>query len=327
MLLDIKTTLRQYRMLEPGQTVVVGVSGGPDSTALFLLLSELKAEMGLGLIVAHLDHGVRKTSSRDAAFVRSLAQRFNTPFYTAKILPKTLKKSGSLEDQMRSLRYSFYLDICRRTGATKIALGHTLDDQAQTVLMRVLRGSGLFGLSAILPRRVLAEGIEVVRPLIGVTKKEVLSYLKKKRVRYCADETNEDLAFLRNKVRRHLLPLLEKQYNPNIKETLAHLALTVGADYRYLSQEADRFLRDQGSCRDGCVHLPLDSLSALDVSLRRIVLRKGFEKVKGDLKKWELRHGQEIEDLMLFRPRGSQVHLPDGMIVAKTDKAIKIFKR
>jgi tRNA(Ile)-lysidine synthase len=327
MLLGVKKTIRQYRMFEPGQTVVVGVSGGPDSTALFLLLSELKASMGLELVVAHLDHRLRKTSGQDAAFVKALAGRHGASFYTSRIPLKALKAKGSLEDRMRCFRYAFYADICRRVGASRIALGHTLDDQAETVLMRVLRGSGLFGLSAILPRRVLEDGVDVVRPLINTTKRDVLAYLKKKRVRYRVDETNTDQAFLRNKVRQHLLPLLERKYNPNIKETLAHLASTVGADYRYLWQEAERFLRDKATCRDRCVFLPLEPLCDLDVSLCRIVFRLGLERVKGDLRKWELRHAEEIEDLMLFRPKGSQVHLPDGVIVAKTENALKIFKR
>lgn len=324
---SVEATIRRHQMFSPAETVVVGVSGGPDSCALLDFLVRWGLPMGLNLVVAHLDHALRPASRRDALFVKKLAAGYGLAFYTARLRRGVLKKKGSLEEILRVRRYAFLEDVCRRAGAKKIALGHTLDDQAETVLMRLLRGSGLFGLSAILPRRLLSSGIEVVRPLIETSKKDVLAHLKKRHLSFRVDQTNDDAVFLRNKIRGHLLPLLEKRYNPGIRQVLAHLACTAGADYRYLEKEAASFLDQKCACQAGCFFLPQKPLFDLDIALCRLVLRLALEKLKKNLKKITLKHLLEIEDLALRRPQGAQVHLPDGIIVAKTENAIKIFKR
>ena len=231
-----------------------------------------------------------------------------------------------MEDQLKKLRYNFLFDACKKFHAKKLVLGHTRDDQAETVLMRILRGSGLYGLSSILPRRSCG-GFEIVRPLIEVSRKEVMDYLKRNGYRYRIDPSNLENTFLRNKIRNNLLPLFEKDYNPNIKEVLSNLALTVGADYAYLSKEAQGFLNKNLKNSRGKYSLSMSALKKLDISLRRLSLRCILESLCGDLRRIGFQHWQEVEDLIFYRPLGSEVHLPHDLSISKTKNRLTIFKR
>ena len=327
MLLQVKKTIQQYRMFDSGEKVVAAVSGGPDSVALLCILKELNIKLCLDIGVAHLDHGLRSDSAKDLVFVRKLAQEMHFPFFSRVLSWKKIGRRGSLEDQLRRLRYDFFFDVCRKIGAKKIALGHTRDDQAETVIMRILRGSGLYGLSAILPVRRQG-ALEIVRPMIEVSRKEVLDYLGRNNFSFRVDSTNLEDKFLRNKVRNKLLPLLEKEYNPNIKEGLSNLALIVGADYAYLAGVSETLLKKKLICqgRRSC-SLALSFLKEMDISLRRVSLRRIIESLCGDLRRLSFRHWQEIEDLIFKRPQGSQVHLPQGIALTKAKNRLHIFKR
>ncbi|MFH0941387.1 MAG: tRNA lysidine(34) synthetase TilS [Candidatus Omnitrophota bacterium] len=326
MLEQVLKTIQKYKMFEPREKVVVAVSGGPDSIALLHVLRALNARLCLKLYVAHLDHSLRKDSRKDLIFVKKAAEGLNIPFYGAVLDVRRIEKQASLEDALRKLRYNFILAACKKIRSKKIALGHTKDDQAETVLMRMLRGSGLHGLSAILPKRDL-NGCQVVRPLIEVTKSDVLRYLAAHKVPFKLDLTNFEDRFMRNKIRNNLLPLLEKQYNPNIKEVLSNFALTVGVDYAYLDQKARLFLNaNMTSGRAGC-KIGLGELLKLDIALRRLAVRQSIESLQGHLKKITFKHWQEVDDLLEARPCGSQVHLPGFITVSKTKGCLNIFKR
>jgi tRNA(Ile)-lysidine synthase len=326
MLDQIRRTIQRYRMFEPGDRVVVAVSGGPDSVCLLSALSRLNARLCLKIVVAHLDHGLRKGSAEDLAFVKKMSESSGFPFYSKTIVLNKTKLQASLEDFLRKKRYEFLLGVCKKTGSAKLALGHTKDDQAETVLMRVIRGSGLYGLSAILPKRQVKPG-EVVRPLIEVSRDDVMDFLKKNGIRFRVDATNKEERFLRNKIRSRLLPLLEKEYNPNIKETLSRLALAVGADYELLQSQALNFFNKYTRRSGRRVSVSAESLKRLDISLRRLVLRNILGEIQGDLKKLGFEHWEEIDDLLFSRPVCSEVHLPNGVIVSKTGKSLDIFKR
>jgi tRNA(Ile)-lysidine synthase len=326
MLAQVLKTIKQHGMFEPGEKVVVAVSGGPDSVALLNILKEINIQLCLDMGVAHLDHHLRRGSARDLVFVKRLAKELNLPFFGRQLDWKKIKKQGSLEDQLRRLRYDFLFDACKKFQAKKLALGHTRDDQAETVLMRILRGSGLYGLSAILPRRT-QDRIEIVRPLIEISRREVLGYLKKNRLPYRFDSTNLEDKFMRNKIRNDLLPVLESQYNPNIKEVLSNLALIVGADYAYLADQARVFLEKNLDRGRDKYSLPLSVLKGLDISLRRLSLRRVFESLCGDLRRISFQHWQEIEDLIFYRPDGSEVHLPHNISISKTKTRLSISKR
>ncbi|MFH0878019.1 MAG: tRNA lysidine(34) synthetase TilS [Candidatus Omnitrophota bacterium] len=323
----ILKTVERYKLFSPGEKVIVAVSGGPDSVALFHLLRELNPRLCLKLAVAHLDHGLRRSSKNDLMFVRKMAGRHGVSFYGRRLEQAKIKTKGSLEDVLRKLRYDFLLKLAIKIGASKIVVGHTLDDQAETVLMRVLRGSGLVGLAAILPKRRLAVGCQVVRPLIEVNRKQILHYLGKHSIPFCTDESNLQTNFFRNKIRLQLLPYLQRAYNPNVKEVLARLALSVGADYEFLLSCGGDFLKSHVRPTRNGYRCSRTALGKLDVALQRIVLRLMIEKLHGDLKRIEFCHWLEIEDLLGARPEGAQVHLPFDITLSKTKGYLNIFKR
>jgi tRNA(Ile)-lysidine synthase len=312
-------------LLSSGDVIILGVSGGPDSVALLHIFAHLRYEFAFNLHVAHFNHALRKNSICDQRFVQKLAAGLNVLFHAevCPILPK-----GSLEEQARLRRFDFFVKLAKRLKANAVCLGHTRDDLAETVLMRLLRGTGLAGVRAILPQREIS-GIPFVRPLLGFRKRELLDYLAQNRIRFRRDHTNDQQKFFRNKIRLELIPLLEKRYNKNVQEILCNLAETVSVDYDYIHQEAQkkfkRLARFSGDGRG--IFLNMASLASQPIALERMMIRLGIERLKGDTRRLTLRHVEEIEDLINNRPCGSRVHLTDSMEVRKDKKNIVFVLR
>ena len=242
----VEAASAKYQMFKPGERVLVACSGGADSVALFYLLKKLSSGadspsgptaregrrpgrpyIKIHLALVHYDHALRPASSRDFQFVRALARKTKTPFYGGVRDPKKgiLRKGLSPEEAARNLRYDFFKSVCRKTGISKIALGHHRDDQAETVLMRILQGTGLRGLQGIRPV-VKLKGMTLVRPLVEISRQEIRNALRREYIRFREDRSNRSRKFLRNRIRQRLLPLLEKEFNPKIRESLCRLAET-----------------------------------------------------------------------------------------------------
>lgn len=284
--------------------MVVGVSGGPDSTALLLLLNQIKEELKLKLYVAHFDHRLRRGSGKDREFVKGLSLKLGLPFISA-VNRKHLEK-GSVEELSRERRLAFFFKAAQSLKAKTIALGHNLDDQAETVLMRVLRGTGLSGLSAILPKRNI-QGYRIIRPLIEVKRKDIRAFLRKKKVKACVDESNFKDIYFRNKIRNKLLPLIRKEYNKNINEVLANMAESTGYDYDYLFQRARSSLKGERTCLD------VKLLLRMHPAMRRLAFRQAISALQGSMRRITFQHIKELEDLLLNRPENSIVDLPKGV--------------
>lgn len=328
----IRETINRYDLLSEGNKVVVGVSGGPDSVALIFLLNLLRKELNLDLHIAHLDHRLRKDSYCDEAFVRSLAQRLNIPFTSKRINIFRLSQGVSVEEVARKVRLEFLFYVADKVGADKIALGHNQDDQAETVLMRLIRGTGLYGLSSILPKRNIGNWV-VIRPLIEVPRKSIESYLMRKRIRFRIDRSNKDIVYLRNRIRNRLLPQLSKGYNPNVKQTLANAALLIADDYDYLQNTALKGLKRisrpvrRGKNKNTGIRLNLDKLSRLHLAIQRLLLRLAIARIKGSTRQLSYKHIREIEELIRYRPIKSIVDLPQGICVRKDRKYLDIYQR
>ncbi|HTZ11049.1 MAG TPA: tRNA lysidine(34) synthetase TilS [Candidatus Margulisiibacteriota bacterium] len=307
---QFKETVKAYSLLQKNDSVLVGLSGGADSVTLLYLLNSLKDELALKLHVAHLDHMLRKSSASDASFAMALAKKLKIPFTLGRVDLKAEEKKGSLEELARRARFDFLFRVAKNIKADKIALGHNLDDQSETVLMRILRGSGLYGLSGILPKRKIGT-FQVIRPLIGIKRKEIEGFLAKKKIAYRIDPTNKEEIFFRNKIRRRLLPLLEKEYNNNIKEILSNMAESLSCDYDYLLEEAEKSL---SGFKGG---LDLKKLSRLHPSMQRLIFRLKIASLQGDTRRITYKHIKEIEDLSVNRPLNSVVNLPKGISVVK----------
>jgi len=219
-------TIKEFSLVAPGDVVLVALSGGPDSVALFEGLLRLRKRLSFSVCAAHLNHKLRGAESEeDERFVRRMAQRRGVALIVESRDVRRIRKKrgGSLEEVARKLRYAFLRRAARKCGANKIALGHNLDDNAETFLMNLLRGSGLRGLSGIPISR--AEGnVVLIRPLLLITRKEILSFLKRQKLAYREDVSNLDISLTRNRVRRRLLPFLAAEYNPQVQKVLAETA-------------------------------------------------------------------------------------------------------
>ncbi len=320
MLEKVRNTIKKNHLINKGDKVLIGVSGGPDSVALLYFLNSFKKEFKLTLHIAHLDHMLRKDSHKDAEFVRGLAKKLKIPLTTAQINVKRIARKGSLEEIARNARLGFLFKVAKDIKAKKIALGHNLDDQAETVLMRILRGTGLHGLSGILPKRAIA-GYQIVRPLIEVKRKEIEAYLKRKKIHPRQDTTNLEDIYFRNKIRNKLLPLLEQNYNKNIKELLANMAESIGADYDYLTYVARQKTKGVKT------RINLNKLKGLHPAIQRLIFRNAIAYVKGDTRRITFRHIKELEDLLLNRPLNSIVDLPGGVSVLKQKTRLSFYHR
>ncbi len=276
----VERTLRRHAMLAGGETVLVAVSGGADSVALLHLLRTLAPAWRLALHVLHVDHQLRPDSAADARFVRDLGARLGVPVEVATVEVAT---RGSLEAAARQARYAA-LDACAdRIGADRIAVGHTADDQAETVLMRLIEGTGARGLAGIPPVRG-----RVIRPLLECRRAVLVEELGRAGLPWVEDETNRDPKFLRNRIRHELLPLLAGSYSPGIAGALARAAARVREAVEALERVAARELERLSVVGDAAVILPLGELRALPRQVAAEVLRQAAGRLgsKAPLRAW-----------------------------------------
>lgn len=231
-------TVKKFKLISPGDNIIVGLSGGADSVSLLLALCAVREKLGIGKIVAcHINHNLRETAKGDEDFSRKLCEKLNVPFYLKNADINKLKKELKLseEDAGRKIRYEFFNEIREKTGGGKIATAHNLNDQAETFFMRVLRGSSSDGLVSVKPLR--EDG--VIRPLIEIKREEIETYLKEKNQDYVTDETNFKEDYLRNKIRLTLIPLLKKEFSFD-EESLWETLQLLKYDSEYLGKEAQK---------------------------------------------------------------------------------------
>jgi tRNA(Ile)-lysidine synthase len=300
---DLLTRVRRYAsrygLLPAEEKVVVGVSGGPDSLALLHLLRRLSPELGLGLHVAHLNHGLRGAAAgEDARFVADLAQRWGLPCTVGQVNVRSLAVGRSLEEAARLARYRFLAEVAGDAGGSRIAVGHNADDQAETVLMHILRGTGVAGLRGMLPSTTLADyrldapyggPLRLVRPLLGIRRRDIEHYCAEHALQPRFDRSNEDLTFYRNRLRHELLPILEG-YNPAIRDVLAHTAEVLAGDGETLRTALEAaWLEVALPAQPGEVLFDLPKWRALALGQQRATLRRAIHVLCHELRdiNWE----------------------------------------
>jgi tRNA(Ile)-lysidine synthase len=235
----IRRTCRRYGLLPPGARVLVGLSGGSDSVALTLLLLDLARHAGFEVVgLAHLNHHLRPSADRDESFCRDFANRLGLPLVVehADVRAFASENGLSIEDAARRLRYEFLARVAASVGAHQVAVGHTLDDQAETFLLKLMRGAGLTGLGGIYPRRDSAAGVSVVRPVLDLTRAELQTFLSETGERWVDDESNDDLGNPRNRVRHCVLPELDRAAGGNTRPAIARASALIRDDAQWLEQ-------------------------------------------------------------------------------------------
>jgi tRNA(Ile)-lysidine synthase len=306
----IQNTAFQNDLWKRGSKIVLGVSGGPDSVCLLDILAKIRPKYNLKLNIAHVNYGLRgKDSGQDEKFVRKLAQKYGIPIFVFNVKIKKIS-----ENILRDVRYEFFEKVRAKNNFDTIAVGHNLEDQVETFLMRIIRGSGLQGLSAMRFRNV-----SVIRPLLGTSRIEILEYLKKNKLTHRTDKTNMENLFLRNKIRNRLIPYLEKNFNPNIKKTIFDATASIGEDYSLIQQMEERSFRTRGMKNSLSVKKILTFHPALQ---RRIILRLISEE-KTDLNGIEAGHVEEIIKALKSTKSKNQVVLFKGLkMTRKGDKVV-----
>jgi len=301
----LHNSIKEQKLLRSGDHVLVGVSGGPDSIALLHLLNSLKYDLGFRITVAHINHGLRKSATLDQKFVEQTCKLLSLECLTVSVSIK--KQKGSLEEIAREKRLAALLKLAKQKKAKVIALGHNQDDLAETVLMRILRGTGLLGLQGIRQKRPM-EKVSIVRPLLSTTRKDIEAFLKKKGIRFRIDPTNKQTKFYRNKIRLKLLPLLESQYNLNIKHVLANLANSCSADVA--NKKFKQLVKTPSKDK---LRIPLKGFLRESLSMQRMILRTAVVHLKGNTRRLTMDHIIELENLIHNKPYRSIVHLPQGL--------------
>lgn len=306
-------------MFDPGDRVVVAVSGGSDSVALLECLRELAPQLGITLGVAHINHQLRgRESKKDEEFVRQLACRHRLEFIskTVDIAGKVKEGGGNTEQVGRASRYEFFEALIREGQFDKVAVGHTRSDQAETVLFRLLRGSRTAGLSGIRP--VLDK--KVVRPLIEITQQQVMDYLSEGQHKWRDDRSNQDRKFVRNRIRHDLLPRLSKDWNPNLSLALAQIAEWAQGEECYWEDVLESLAKTHLRCsRDG-VYFRTTEITALPVAVSRRLLRVAIERTRGNLMGINFEHVETLRRLAT-RHRGSgRLQIPNLEAIRSFDQ-------
>ncbi len=325
MIEKVQKYIREQELLVPGDRVVAAVSGGADSVALLRVLLELQQELGIVLSVAHFHHQIRGAEAdSDRQFVSDLALKFQLEFHSGSADVPAYARSYklSLESAARELRHRWFAELVHQGTANKIATAHTLDDQAETVLMKILRGTGVRGLAGIAPEQ---REKHLIRPLLGITRQEIEAYLGTIHQTWRNDSSNLDLSHTRNRIRHTLLPLLERDFNPAIRQTLADLAKVARAEDDYWHKEINsllpRLVRQGKPTRSGrsstgeaekTLALDLASLRALPEAVRSLILQKTTEQLGIAL---EFKHIQQLMHAILQPKQHKNLTLPGGLLV------------
>ena len=341
----VAAALRRAGLANGNKTLVIGVSGGADSSTLLYSLNQLGKTCDIGLHVCHLNHDFRgEEADEDARFVESLARELGLPCTVEKRDPIAYQREqgiSSFEQGAREMRYEFMSGVAHQVGATAVAVGHTSDDLAETILLHILRGAGLHGLRGMteLAPWPWPAGLEtpvLFRPLLEVSKSQTVEYCRELGRAYRQDSGNLLFRFTRNRVRRELMPLLAEEYNPRVSDALVRLANSTSLDLDYLETELDRawpgLLAAPSSLRHVSEDVPevvlkRESLSNLHPALQRMALRRAYVTVKGDARRLSERHLISMMELAAGGKKPGTLDLPSQVALNVTAEEVAVSIR
>lgn len=316
-------TIKKFNMLNNGENIVVGLSGGADSCALTHILARLSEKMDLHITAVHINHGIRgEEAERDERSAEEFCRRLNIEFiaYHCDIPSEAAKRGIGEEEAGRLVRYEKFYETAEKKNGAKTAVAHNMNDKAETLIMNLCRGAGMKGLAGIKP----VSG-SIIRPLIFCTRDEIEKYCDDNNIEYCTDSTNLQNEYTRNKIRNILLPWLSENINPAAAMNMANASELLREEEEYLESKAEdrykKFLKDSG---DGFVSLNVDGLASEHSVIRRRVLRIALRSLRPDMRDFGRKHTESAEDI-LMGDTGRRISLPGGITVSKGYGLINIL--
>jgi tRNA(Ile)-lysidine synthase len=319
----IAKTIDENRLLKRGDSVLVALSGGPDSVALLHLLDRLKSKYRIRLASAHLDHGIRTEALEERAFCRNLCRTLRIKFHSKgmNVLKFAEKERLTVEEAGRKARYEYFQYLCELFGYTRIATGHHSDDSVETILFNIARGSGLQGLSGISPRRG-----NIIRPLIEIGKKEILEWLKDQEIAYVLDVSNLSLEYARNRIRRKILPELEK-LNPSARQNILRLARNAAEEIEFVDSTVvsayEKALVKAGKSK---IVLDLGVLKDYDWNVKKKVVSEAYGRLSGRFYRPPSKTISRAEDVFGGR-NGAIAPLGRDIWIEKSQNRICVFRK
>lgn len=319
----VLSTIDKHNLIEDGDKIVLGISGGPDSVCLLHILNRLKEKLNIELYAAHMNHQIRGIEAqKDALYVADLCDKMGITYFVKSIdVPKYCSDNGlSIEEGARKLRYEMFDEIKQKTKSNKIAIGHNLNDQAETVLMRIMRGTGLQGLRGI--EYVRENGI--IRPLLDVERKEIEDYCEVHNLNPRIDESNLENIYTRNKIRLELIPYMKDNFNTNLIESIVRMSNNLRSDSDYIESDAEEKFKDICKVSSDSVEVDINSFKKLHNAIKVRVLRKGIKSILGDTNFIDQKH---IDDVMEFESESKinkMLTLPRGVFVYRRKNSILI---
>jgi len=312
---NVQNTASKHALWKRGDSFIVGVSGGPDSICLFHTLLFLQKKYEFSLHVAHVNYGLRGTDSqKDESFVRKIAEKHKVGFSI--LCPKNLSSKPN-EDELRTIRYAFLEQTRKKLRFSTIAVGHNKNDQAETVLLHILRGTSLRGLSAMKPKNS-----HIIRPLIERERKEILHYLQQHALSYREDCTNTQSLYTRNRIRNTLLPTLQKDFNPAIIDSLNRLASNSADAYDYIHQQAKKSL--QFTQKEESVEVSSSTLVSLHPALFGECLRILYKHLSATYQDIHYSHIEEIQKILKSRKGKAQTYIFQGLKFVRRGDTVTI---
>lgn len=294
MFLTVVRYMQAHQMALPGDRIIVGVSGGADSMVLLHILKRFAGQADLMLFAAHLNHGLRPESAREEDLVHEVCNRWQIPFYSEKVdvADEACRARKSLEEAGRDCRYRYFAHLAQQLGANRIATAHHQNDQAESVLLHLLRGSGIRGLQGMLP----VNG-ELIRPLLCVDRQRIEQYAREHHIPYCQDESNQDPVFMRNRIRLKLIPFLEQDFNPRIVDGLNRLAAIAQEENQALEQYTEQLWPQVAREEGDSVQLSIPELARQPAALQNRLIYKALREVSGS-SDWGGNDIRRIRDLL-----------------------------
>ncbi len=299
---------------EKDSRIIVGVSGGPDSVCLLDILAKIKEKYKIELHIVHINYGLRgKDSNKDEELVQKLSEKYQLGLSVLKL--ESFKENGISEENLRNIRYDFFEKIRKELEFDLIAVAHNRDDQVETFFLHLLRGAGLKGLSGMKHKNG-----KIIRPLLGISRKEILEYLKNEKLICRMDKTNKADKFFRNKIRNKLIPYLEKKYNPGIKKTIADATLNIAEELSLIHELSKKYFANTKEIK-------ISQILKLHPALQKRIILEAIKNQKGSLKNVESAHVEEILKIARSNKNKNQAFSFQGLKITRRGDKLFMLKQ